>query len=404
MGPRRTLLVIACASRLAAWLVAALTLALVIPRRNPLLGAHGWASGDPFPALPLLAHVFAMGDRWDASWYSHVALDGYDGSLRRSAFFPLYPAILGLLRLVGLAPWVAGTLLSLAALAVTALLLRQIVLEFGGDERSSVWVVAMWVFFPAAVVLGAVYPESLLCALIAGAWLCALRGRRGWCGLLCGLAVLTKALGIGAFAFLLLQRCRGGTHPLRQPRTWLGLLVGATVAALWPVFLYARFGSPWRFLDAQQEWNRVTGSFNPVRGFREGALAAGEGVATMAQRSLDLSRDTIANLGDPLGLGMQDVIGFAAMSLLVVGGIYAWHRLGAAAGVAALLCALLPLASPSSDVPLLSASRFLLVSIPVFVAVGMRVAESRWRTWWLAASASSFGAVTAAWTAWQWVG
>lgn len=389
-------------ARVGAWAVAGLTLAVVIPRRNPILSERGWAR-DPFPTASLTEHVALLGDRWDARWYAHVAANGYDETLRSAAFFPLYPGLVAALSAVGIPLWIAGTLLSLAALVVAALLVERIAAELGLPQDASTWALALLSFFPAAVVLGSMYPESLLVALFAGAWLLALRGRVRWCGVVCGAALLAKPLGVAALPLLLLQRPRVAVANLVRRRIE-GLALASLIAALWPAWLWYRFGDPLRFVEAQSQWERSGTGVPLVAGAWNGLVAGGEGLARIIQQPLDLSRASISNLGDPVGIAMQNLVALAAILLLLGGAALTWRRIGVAPALLVLACALVPLSAPSADIPLLSAPRFALVALPAFVAAGAGLATSRWRVPVLAASAASFGLATAAWTAWQWIG
>ena len=69
------------------------------------------------PDVPDVAFLEAL-VRWDAGWYGEIAQNGYwlrAGEQSPVAFFPLYPALIGLILKLGVNRWVAGSLLSLCA-------------------------------------------------------------------------------------------------------------------------------------------------------------------------------------------------------------------------------------------------------------------------------------------------
>lgn len=386
--------------------VAALAIGATFPRRNPLVEVRGWHV-DAMAPHSLLVQLTQLGDRWDARWYLHVVDQGYDEVIRSAAFFPLFPLLATCISAFGIVPWVAGTLLSIAALAASVVLLAHVTRTFPGGNDAAPWAVAGLLASPAAVTLAAIYPESLLVALTLAAWLAALDGRFGTCGVLVGLAMVSKPLGVAALPFLLLQpQQEGALGPLAvwwQSR-WHGIVAAVVVAAAWPLTLLLLVGDPLRFIDAQAQWSRSAASaLGPVSGILAGGHDAADGLRRMLSGALSLSRGRIANLGDPVGIGMQNFVNAVVIVVLVVLAMVTWRRLGAAAGASVAACALLPLWAPGEDVPLLSAPRFLLVAAPAYVALALALPQ-RWRELWVACSAACAGMVTFGWATWQWVG
>jgi hypothetical protein len=122
--------------------------------------------------------AFNLPGRFDAGWYSGIALDGYSFEGRwdkqqNVAFFPAFPL---LMRAVGypvgaFAPGVpkerrilrllwGGTILSIAAFAWAALYLWRLARETIGDERAGP-AVALLAAYPFALFFSAPYTESL---------------------------------------------------------------------------------------------------------------------------------------------------------------------------------------------------------------------------------------------------
>ncbi|MFZ2114343.1 MAG: hypothetical protein WAU77_11535, partial [Solirubrobacteraceae bacterium] len=194
--------------------------------------------------------------RWDAAWYLVIAHYGYRPEFGaftapRDAFFPLYPLGLRALSDVGLAPVIAGVILSLAAF-MTALyaLHRLTALEVarlrGGSSAGGIGApnetgnaprarggalgflglagrdaggvplakldsrevarlaVLLTAFAPMAFYFSAVYSESLYFALSVGLFLCARRGHWGSAALLGALASATRSTGVVLILPLLL--------------------------------------------------------------------------------------------------------------------------------------------------------------------------------------------------------
>src|SRR5438067_9305373 len=111
--------------------------------------------------------LVAPAARWDAVWYLAIANDGYREA-GRSAFFPLYPLLLAVLRPLTGSAVVAGIAISLAALLVALTILHRLAtLELGAEAAGPA--VVLVAVFPAAYCFSAVYSESLFLALSVGA-------------------------------------------------------------------------------------------------------------------------------------------------------------------------------------------------------------------------------------------
>src|SRR4029453_17987475 len=80
-------------SRVAIWTAALFALLAFEPNRHPEAGR--WDDPSVTHDLGALTDVWA---RWDSVWYLRIAEHGY-GALERTAtaFFPLYPAAIGVL-------------------------------------------------------------------------------------------------------------------------------------------------------------------------------------------------------------------------------------------------------------------------------------------------------------------
>ncbi|MEW2443207.1 hypothetical protein [Micromonospora marina] len=173
----------------------------------------------------------------DATYYLAIAQRGYDGYARVQsdmAFFPLYPALIGVVeRVTPLGPRTAG--LAVAALAgLAAAWALYAIGSYLHDRRTGVLLAALWAALPHAVVQSMAYSETLFTALAA--WTLYALLRRHWltAGVLCLFAGLTRPTAsslipvVGLAALLAVVRRRDGWRPwvamLLAPAGWLGYL------------------------------------------------------------------------------------------------------------------------------------------------------------------------------------
>ncbi|MDQ6778856.1 MAG: hypothetical protein M3071_22125, partial [Actinomycetota bacterium] len=134
--------------------------------------------------------------RWDSSWYLTIAHQGYDHNLMRTAFFPLYPMIVGGLGLIVRSELIAGVLVSLVSFGVALVLLYRLAsLELGSASRARL-AVMLTAFCPLAFFFSAVYSESLFLALSLGAVFEARMGRWATAGLLGALGAAARNSGV----------------------------------------------------------------------------------------------------------------------------------------------------------------------------------------------------------------
>ena len=246
--------------------------------------------------------------RWDSDWFLKIAEEGYSWPSSTPAFFPLYPLLVaGFGRLLFGHTILAGVLVSLAAgLAAFALLYRLTAAHLGIEAaRHTVLFLAL---APTSLFLGAVYSESLFLLLAVAAFLAAERGRFWQAGAAGGLALLTRSAGIALLPALLVLAWRA-PRPSPLPRRHRP---DARLVRALPVLLGIWIGHPLAFLEAQKVvWERRLSPAGPLGGV----------VAALLEREL-------------LDLGV-------AVALVVLG-IVAWRRIGAAYGLYALTSVLFP--------------------------------------------------------------
>ena len=264
-------------SRLAIWLAALFALYAFEPGRNP--DAARWDDPSVTHDLGAVTDVWA---RWDSVWFLRIAEHGYEHlSNSATAFFPLYPAAVGLLGRVLLGHYVlAGIVVSLTTgLATFVLLYRLAEDKIGADgARRAVLYLAL---FPMALFLQAVYSESLYLMLTVVAFLAAERRRFLGAGLACGLALLTRPVAVALLPALAIFAWRSA-----QPRRNLAqLAVAPLVFATYPLLLWAQRGDPWTFLHAEGYWSRKVSPAGPLGGAWDGLRAGWAGVRQLASGS-----------------------------------------------------------------------------------------------------------------------
>jgi hypothetical protein len=344
-------------SRAGIWALAAFAYLWFEPKPPPL--QRRWDD----PIMHELGWATDLWARWDSGWYLRIAEHGYASHAGTAAFYPLYPACVGVLgRILGGQFVIAGILVSLVACAAAFVLLYRLALPRLGEAGARRAVLYLAVF-PMTLFLQAVYSESLFLALALGAFLLAERGRIGWAGAAAGLACLTRPLG-----FVLLP-----SLVLLAGRRWPKLAAAPALFALYPLLLWQQIDDPFAFRHAEEIWERRVTPF--------GGLWGGDWSRT----------HTIA-------VNVEDLV---FLVLFVALTVVAWRRLGAAHGLFGACALLLAVCTPTDRFPLLSLPRFGLVVFPFFLALAA-LGERR-KPAIVAVSAALLGVVIVQWVQWQWV-
>ena len=382
-------------SRAAIWAAALFAFLVFEPNRHPL--AARWDDPAVTRDLGAVTDVWA---RWDSVFFLRIAEHGYEGLTRSAtAFFPLYPATVGLLGRILLGHYVlAGILVSLAAgLGAFVLLDRLAEPRLGAEgARRAVLYLAV---FPTALFLQAVYSESLYLLLCLAAFLLAERGRFLPAGVAAGLALLTRPIGIALLPALALLAWRS-----RDARGALTrLAVAPALFAVYPLLLWRERGDPWEFLDAQGIWTRHLSPAGPLGGIWDGLRAGWAGVQQLASGSHTHAYWPAADGTDPLRVAAINLECLAALMLFTVLAVVAWRRFGAPYGLFSVLSLAIPLSYPSERWPLLSLPRFGLVVFPLFMALAALGGRPRAHVAIVSTSSVFLGVAVAQWALWQWV-
>jgi hypothetical protein len=382
-------------SRAAIWAAALFAFLVFEPNRHP--HAARWDDPTVTHDLGAVTDVWA---RWDSVFFLRIAEHGYDGLTRSAtAFFPLYPATVGVLGRVLFGHYVlAGILVSLAAgLGAFVLLDRLAEPRLGAEgARRAVLYLAI---FPMALFLQAVYSESLYLLFCLAAFLLAERGRFLPAGVAAGLALLTRPVGIALLPALALLAWRS-----RDARGALSrLAVAPALFAVYPLLLWRQRGDPWEFLDAQGIWTRHLSPAGPFGGIWDGLRAGWAGVQQLASGSHEHAYWPAADGTDPLRVAAINLECLAALALFTVLAVVAWRRFGAPYGLFSVVSLAIPLSYPSERWPLLSLPRFGLVVFPLFMALAALGGRPRAHVAIVSISSLFLGVAVAQWALWQWV-
>lgn len=220
--------------------------------------AAAWFLADT-PGPPA-ADAASLWVHWDANIFLRIADFGYTdpaGDSHATAFFPLLPLLLAGLGALGVAPVIAGLLISLAASIVAATYLLRVVDE---DEGRGVGrrAVLYLCLFPTAVFLVAPYSEALFLAGAIPAFYWARRGRWGRAALPAAIAMGARLAGIFLLLGLVGELLRAGDfRPRRMLAAAAALAGGAAPLVAFCAYLWAATGDPFHFVvDQKLGWGR----------------------------------------------------------------------------------------------------------------------------------------------------
>jgi hypothetical protein len=376
-------------SRLAIWITALLALGTLEPLRNPKAGR--WDVPSLTRDLGGVTDVWA---RWDSVHFLRIAEHGY--SAAEAAFYPLYPALVGVLGRIFFGHYiVAGIIVSLAATLGAFVLLERLAADRLGLDgaRRAVLYLAL---FPTALFLQAVYAESLFLFLCLGAFALAERARFAEAGAVAGVAILTRPTGLALLPPLVLL----------AGRRWWHLATALPLAAIYPLVLWRRIDDPWAFAHAEGTWHRHLSPAGPLGGIWDALRAGWAAVQQLASGSNSHVYWTAVSPSDsaPLRTAALNLELLAFLVLFIVLTAVAWRRFGAPYGLFAALSLAIPLSVPSSRWPLLSLPRFGLTIFPFFLALAW--IGGRWpraHAAILGSSALLLGVFVTQWALWDWV-
>lgn len=353
----------------------------------------------------------APGCRFDASWFLTVADDGYSESAPvRSAFFPLYPTLTGLLGTVT-GNVLAGFLISWSAAIVFLYFLSQQVAKFAGYKaaRSTLWIYCL---LPTSIFMSAIYSESLFLLLSALAIWLAHKGNYRAAGIIGFFAALCRSVGVLLVVPLAVQwlvdrrKKTSGSKlvahfkelPLNRDDfrklAWLALIPFGYV--VFSTHLYFAVGDFQAATHAQDSWGRVMG--DPFTGFFNGVWAVVREAGALIGVSEPPELEHANSLSDKQVLQLtllRDSILLSSLLIAIALLKWAYRRMPTSWLAWGVVCIVYPLFVPSDGQPLMSMPRFVFASFPIVVALGMWASEKRRMRW----VAPVNGVLLAAWTA-----
>ena len=307
-------------------------------------------------------------DRWDSGFYLAIASHGYGPvSTGRSAFYPLYPALMRALSWLIASPVIAGVVISLASFLVALLMLHRLTeLELGRDTADAA--VLLVAFAPLSFFFSAVYTESLFLALSVGSLLAARTGRWRLACALAALASVTHVTGLALMPALALLGYREN-RKMDGGLVWLGVIPLALAGFM--AILIASGDPALGMFYAEGAWHRTF--IGPIGGLGVGALAAIVGLAQIFRGAPIYSfSDAQALAPAAENVALMLVVGIALKALDVCR-----RRLPAHYTVYAGGALMLSLSSPVLGAPLASVDRYVLTIFPLWMATASWVTERR---------------------------
>ena len=316
--------------------------------------------------------------RWDAMWYTGIAVHGY--WTQALAFFPLYPLLIAAVHWTTFLPvTVAALLVSNVALAGFAAVFYRLVRDaYNGTVARQA--VTMAILFPTAFFLSAAYTESVFLFLSVSAFWAARRERFVWAAIWAMLGTLTRNEGVFlAIPWLWAYYKRYG---LKWSKTlWVFFVIPLGIGAFM-VYQWIDFGTPFAFINAQAYWGRHI---------------------TWPWVGMGLALQVILN-GSPLQAGavlsMIDLVAALTSLALLWSG---WRRklpLDWLAYWGLLLLVDISAPDPSGRSPLLSMSRLVLILFPTYVVMAQMARHPSWQRlfqWMLPALQVTFFLMFATW-------
>lgn len=308
-----------------------------------------------------LTRIFPLDifSRWDGRWYLSIIKTGYQppanwtGSYSNFAFFPLYPYLVKSIGWLGLhlpdgLYILLGLLLSnLCFLAAAALLYRLIIVKLGFEESSARRTLGLLFVFPVGFFFSAFYPESLFFFLTVAGFTFALEEKWFWTATCAALVIITKPSGIvpvSALGWLYMEKRQWQIKDIKLSAGWF--LLAPIALLLHFYYLYLISGHPFAFSDAMKAWGGLQTSIFQAP------------LQNLSGPSLDVFK-----------IDFIWVILFLVCSLYIL-----WKWPVKAFGIFAVLMVVLSVATGL----LVSVSRFLLVTFPVFILPGEKLKRQEW--------------------------
>ncbi|MEI7890846.1 MAG: hypothetical protein WCI36_02660 [bacterium] len=200
--------------------------------------------------------------KWDSFWYTSISRHGYTFSEQKNssiAFFPLYPMVIRAVRTITRLPqdYISFGLNIIFSFLSSLYLYR--LARFDYNEKKSLAILVVFLFFPPAYFFVSGYPEALFVLLGIASLYFARKGHWAKAGIASGLLAITKPYGIFMFPVLMLEYLWSSGWDLKvfyKKINWTPLLLPLFSFAGFVLFNYLKFGDPIAFLKTQKTWGR----------------------------------------------------------------------------------------------------------------------------------------------------
>ena len=306
---------------------------------------------------------------WDGGFYGHLVRTGYTRPID-AGFWPLYPLLSKPLELLlGDDRWQISLLITsnvatlLAFVALGALAVQEDE-TLGAASRAMRLLAAA----PLALFLIAAYSDSLFLALATAMPLCARRGQWRAAALWAFLAALSRPVGVVLIIPLLWEYARQAKLPMnwRRPNTWLPTFVplaGAVPASigLFSLYCFRIYNDPVAWIHAEALFNHLAMAPWSAIGY------AWQQVWHLQPASFQQTRVLVDYL--PLVF----VAGFTFITIRRIPASFTLYLVGLL-----LVCVMSPIVGAQFPEAFVSAGRYLLAAVPVYLILARAIRRVPW--------------------------
>lgn len=199
---------------------------------------------------------------WDTSWYLDIAQSWYSTEKNSSghasyAFFPLYPALIKMLKPIVGDYFISSLIVSNIALLIGCWLIYKLV-KIDHDHDTALRSVKYMLIFPVSFIFSGGFSESLFIALLLASFYFAKTDRWLYAGMSGFFLALTRSLGVFTIfplAYIYLKRHGLDYRKMGYNLFWLLLIpLGLGV---WSYYNYRLTGDWLAFVNIQSAWKRV---------------------------------------------------------------------------------------------------------------------------------------------------
>lgn len=203
--------------------------------------------------------------RWDSGWYLGIINDGYTNianseGQRDTVFFPLYPAVVRLLKLIIPNDVICGLIVSNVAFLAALIILYRLVISRLGIDIAKRCIILISVY-PFSFFFRAMYTESIFLLLVLTAFY--FGEKQKWLiaslfSAASGASRITGFLTIAGLIMLYIEKQGFDWRKVKHEIHWI--IVGAAGPVSFMAFLAIKFGEPFAFAKNHLVPGRITES------------------------------------------------------------------------------------------------------------------------------------------------